>query len=151
MAVESPEFDLPPRTVRALTESMVVLPDGGDIYTVVGENGNGEYSVDAREGRCTCADHKHREVACKHQRRVAYAIGQEPIPGEIPRETIDNVLGTHTEEPVQVAVSDGGEIVIEAEERPEDCDCGELSEDVACWPCYRDGFDTTAGEEVKQQ
>lgn len=149
MAVESSEVDLPPRTVRALTESMVVLPEGGEIYTVVGENGNGEYRVDAKEGRCICADHKHREVTCKHQRRVAYAIGEEPIPGEIPREKIDSVLGTHTEEPVRVAVSDGGEVVAEPDERPEDCDCGEWNDglDLPCWPCYRDGFQDPANEE----
>jgi hypothetical protein len=43
--------DLEQRDVRALTEYMAVLPEGGDIYTVVGQNQNGEYAVDSRQ-RC---------------------------------------------------------------------------------------------------
>ena len=29
-------------------------------------------------------------------------------------------------------------------ERPDDCDCSEHfdSDDLGCWPCYRDGFET---------
>ena len=107
-----PEVDS--RTWRALTESMTVLPEGGDIYTVVGENGNGEYSVDTRESRCTCADYKHREVTCKHQRRVAYATGERPIPGSVPRDAIDELLGAHTDEPIRIATpATAGEEVVE--------------------------------------
>jgi len=152
MSSEAVQPEVDPRTWRALTESMTVLPEGGDIYTVVGENGNGEYQIDAREGRCTCPDHKHREATCKHQRRVAYATGDRAIPGEVPREAIDELLGTHTEEPVRVAASDGGAVVEEPAERPDDCDCGEWNDglDLPCWPCYRDGFDSpaSADEEV---
>jgi hypothetical protein len=145
---ESVQPDIAPRTWRALSESMAVLPEGGDIYTVIGENGNGEYQVDAREGRCTCPDHRHREVTCKHARRVAYATGDSTIPDEIPRESIDELLGSHTDEPVRVVVSDGRQVVEEPEERPDDCDCGEWNEglDLPCWPCYRDGFETPASE-----
>ena len=42
--------DLKPRTERALTECMTVLPDALDLFTVVGENGNESYTVDARAG-----------------------------------------------------------------------------------------------------
>lgn len=157
MAPETAVSELPPRALRALTESMVVLPEGGDIYTVVGENGNGEYQVDAREDRCTCPDHQHRNVVCKHRHRVAYATAERAIPGEVPREAIDEVLGSQTDEPVRVAVSDGGEVVKEPEtgERPDDCDCGEWNDgrELPCWPCYREGFDTpaTAVEEVAER
>lgn len=37
--------ELEPRDARALTECMIVLPEGGDVFTVVGENG-GTYGVD---------------------------------------------------------------------------------------------------------
>lgn len=81
------------RTERALTEYMTVLDEGGDIYTVVGENENGAYQVDARKGRCTCADHKHRNARCKHLRRVAFALGEEAIPSEV--DDVDPQLGDH--------------------------------------------------------
>jgi hypothetical protein len=31
-------------------------------------------------------------------------------------------------------------------ERPTDCDCSPLLEDIPCWPCYRDGFKKPAVE-----
>jgi hypothetical protein len=153
--------DVEPRTERALTECMTVLPEGGDIYTVVGENQNGEYRVDARKGRCTCADHKHRDARCKHLRRVAFATGDVPVPTGV--DDVDPQLGTHTdaqpfgerEEPV--VATDGGiidagddaEILDESDARPEDCDCGDWNADadLPCWPCYRDGFEEPASAE----
>jgi hypothetical protein len=142
--------DLEPRTRRALTEYMSVLPEGGDIYTVVGQNG-GTYTVDGREGRCTCPDHKHRSVRCKHQRRVAFATGQRPVPAGV--DGVDEQLGEHTDARPQTVASDGG--IIEAGDedtvlddgddngRPDDCDCGEWNHGLGlpCWPCYREGFD----------
>lgn len=79
------------RTHRALTECMTVLEDGPDLYTVVSESGS-EYNVDAREKRCTCPDHKHREAICKHIRRVAYATGEKEVPNIT---GIDPLLGEH--------------------------------------------------------
>jgi len=81
------------RTERALTEYMTVLDEGGDIYTVVGENENGAYQVDARKGRCTCPDHEHRNARCKHLRRVAFALGEEAIPSEV--DDFEPQLGDH--------------------------------------------------------
>jgi len=98
--------DIEPRTRRALTEYMSVLPEDGDIYTVVGQNGGGEYRVDAREGRCTCPDHKHRGVRCKHRRRVAFATGERPVPAGV--DDVDPQLGEHTDETPRRAASDGG-------------------------------------------
>ena len=138
-----------PRTERALTECMSVLPEGGDVFTVAGENG-GTYRVDGREGRCTCPDHKHRDVRCKHLRRVAFATGERAVPVGV--DGVDELLGEHTDGRPQVVASDGG--VIDAGDdgvildegddgRPEGCDCGEWNagSGLPCWPCYRDGFD----------
>jgi hypothetical protein len=73
--------DLEPRTERALTECMTVLPDAPDLFTVVGENGNESDTVDARAGVCSCKDFEYREPAggCEHLRRVAFATGGETI------------------------------------------------------------------------
>jgi hypothetical protein len=86
------------RDRRALTECMTVLPEGGDMYTVVGEN-DSTYQVDTRGGRCTCPDHEHRDVHCKHIRRATFATGQRPIPPQIDRDAVDDLLGEHCEGP----------------------------------------------------
>ena len=106
--------DVEPRTQRSLTEYMTVLPEGGEVYTVVGENGS-TYRVDGREGRCTCPDHEHRGVRCKHIRRVAFATGAEPIPGEV--DGVDELLGEHVDGERQVVATDGGQVVEPAGER----------------------------------
>jgi len=95
-----------PRTKRALTEYMSVLPEGGDVYTVVGQNG-GTYQVDGRTGVCTCADFEYRqpEGGCKHVRRVAFATGDEPIPAGV--DGVDEQLGEHTDG--QPVTADGGQ------------------------------------------
>jgi len=97
--------DLDARDVRALTEYMTVLDEGGDMYTVVGQNG-GTYTVDARGGRCTCPDHEHRGVRCKHLRRVAFATGADTVPASV--EDTDPQLGTHVEGGPKIAATDGG-------------------------------------------
>jgi hypothetical protein len=64
---------------------------------------------------------------------------------------VDEQLGANAPGP-QVATSDGG--IIEAgddgeildeqdpdDNRPDDCDCSPLFDDLPCWPCYRDGFE----------
>jgi hypothetical protein len=148
------------RTERALTEYMTVLDEGGDIYTVVGENENGAYQVDARKGRCTCPDHEHRNARCKHLRRVAFARGEEAIPSEV--DDVDPQLGDHVGgEPITaearadegavatdggiIEAGDDGEILDdENDDRPDDCQClDEYTDDdpLACWACYREGFD----------
>jgi predicted nucleic acid-binding Zn finger protein len=137
-----------PRTDRALTEYMSVLPEGGDVYTVVGQNG-GTYTVDGREEWCTCPDHEHRGVQCKHLRRVAFATGEGTIPAGV--DGVDPQLGEHTDETPRRAASDGGVVETtdttderdDGDERPSDCDCGDWNagEGLPCWPCYRDGFE----------
>jgi len=116
-AYESAEVestDVEPRTERALVEKMTVLPLDGDVYSVTTESG-AEYRVDGREGRCTCPDHEHRDVRCKHIRRVAFATGAEPIPGEV--DGVDELLGEHVNGERQVVASDGGQVVEPAGER----------------------------------
>jgi hypothetical protein len=149
--------DLEPRDARALTECMTVLPEGGDIYTVVGEHG-GTYSVDGREGRCTCPDAQYNlptedgRETCKHVARVTYAAGLRPVPAWVDTDAVDAHLGEHTDATPRVAVTDGG-IVADADtespdagERPADCDCGAWNDadgvTLPCWPCYREGFET---------
>jgi len=92
------------RDARALTECMTVLPKGGDIYTVIGQHGNGEHRVDAREDHCTCPDYQHRDPAggCKHRRRIAFATGERPIPAWVDDDAVDPLLGEHVD---NVAVS----------------------------------------------
>ncbi|RKS81529.1 SWIM zinc finger protein [Haloarcula quadrata] len=139
--------DLEQRDVRALTEYMTTLPLWGDVYSVTTESGS-EYRVDAFEGRCTCPDHDYREVRCKHIRRVAFATGNRPIPAWVDADEVDAQLGQHVEETPKVAATDGGVTLdsFGADDRPEDCDCAELSGDFPCWPCVRDGRRDLPGE-----
>ncbi|MXR51360.1 hypothetical protein GRX03_07055 [Halovenus sp. WSH3] len=83
MSSETTEQDIgpEPRTLRALTEPMSVLPEMGrakgaeDLYLVVSSSGK-EYLVDARDWSCDCPDATHRDVRCKHQRAVAIRTGR---------------------------------------------------------------------------
>jgi transposase-like protein len=45
-------------------------------YTVKSQNGNGAYSIlkDGSEWRCTCPDHVHRNVKCKHIWAVEFSL-----------------------------------------------------------------------------
>jgi len=116
------------RDERALTECMTVLPEAPDIYTVVGENQNGEYTVDARFGVCTCADYEYRTPAggCKHVRRVAFATGERPIPAGV---DVDPQLGEHVDGPV---ATDGGVAVQEGDaETDDECWCEDKD-----FPCF---------------
>lgn len=65
------------RTLRALLEYMTVIEDSDDAYRVVSESGS-EYRVDLTERTCSCPDHQHRGVACKHLRRVEFMTGDVP-------------------------------------------------------------------------
>jgi predicted nucleic acid-binding Zn finger protein len=155
------DTDLDARDVRALTECMSVLDEGGDVYTVVGENG-GTYRVDAREGRCTCPDAQYNlptddgRERCKHEARVAYATGDRPVPAWVDTDAVDPQLGAGVDATPQVAATDGGADIIDAGDegevlddegdtddgRPDDCECGawNADADLPCWPCYREGF-----------
>lgn len=110
------------RDIRALTEYHSVLGETGrargadDLYLVVSESGL-EYLVDARLGSCECPDHRHREVRCKHIRRVAYAMGDRPVPVWIDTDAVDPQLGEHVDATPRVAATDGGVIDDSADDR----------------------------------
>ena len=104
-----------PRTRRALEESLSVLTPQGTPVTdpdrtlvaVVSHSGN-EYRVDLRDGRCTCPDHKHRGVECKHLLRAAIALGREPIPQDtLAIVDADPNLGANAPGPA-ITAADGG-------------------------------------------
>lgn len=103
------------REARALSESMTVLADGGSMFTVVGENGNGEHRVDAKRDRCTCRDCQYNLPTddgrewCKHRERVAFATGKKAIPAWVDMDRVDDLLGDQlpNSQP-RVAATDGG-------------------------------------------
>lgn len=127
-----------PRTKRALRECMTVLPLGGDVYSVTTESGS-EYRVDARDGRCTCSDHQHRDVRCKHLRRVALAEGRRPVPEQL-LTVADDLLGAHADGP-RVVAADGGAVADE----PTPVDSAGDEYDVGCAECVRRSDGTLVG------
>lgn len=66
------------RDIRALSERMTVFAVAPGIFDVVGEGSM--YRVDLQDGRCECPDSLHRDVECKHERRVRFAIGAREVP-----------------------------------------------------------------------
>ena len=172
---DSDDQQIDQRDVRALTQYLTVLDDYGparaadSLYVVVSESGS-EYLVDTEGGVCECPDHQQRGVRCKHLRRVAFATGERPIPLWVRADAVDPQLGMHLSSGgPRVAATDGGvsrEVAeqvpdeeIDArsaraatsatEDRPDDCNCGPVTvgEELPCWPCYRDGFETVAPED----
>ena len=111
---EPPEIsELPDRTEAALTEVMSVLDDIGlargapDLFLVVSSSGS-TYLVDTWEGTCECPDDEHREVTCKHRRRVAFVTGERPIPGWVERGKLDDNFGDHVDGEPRFSATDGG-------------------------------------------
>jgi len=103
-------IDLEQRDVRALTEYLTVIPHGGDTYEVVSQSGS-SYSVDAREGHCTCPDYQRREPegGCKHSRRVRFETGREAIPDWVDPTAIPDDFAAHVDAtPVTGVATDGG-------------------------------------------
>jgi hypothetical protein len=149
------DTELSDRAVRALTEYMSVLDEGGDVYSVTTESGS-EYRVDAREGRCTCPDAEYNLAAgeqCKHELRVAFATGERAVPAWADTDAVDDQLGIHVDATPQVATDGGvidagdeGVILDEDEDggRPDDCECAPCLGELPCWACYREGFDVPA-------
>jgi hypothetical protein len=102
--------DLEQRSVRALTEYMTVLSEGGDIYSVTTESGN-SYRVDARKSRCTCKDYQYNlsdSEKCKHIRRYEFATGERKIPTWANDDAVDPRLGEHVDGNPRPVASDGG-------------------------------------------
>lgn len=86
--------DLEQRTVRALTEFLVILEDAPGLYTVYSEDGTERYSVGLELGACTCEDARFRdpEGGCKHLRRVRYATGEWELEDWVNLDAVDPAL-----------------------------------------------------------
>ena len=158
---ESTEIE--PRTRRALERAYSVLhtdgtPIGDDeeptVVAVVSGNSGRTHDVDVREERCTCEDHQYREAECAHLRRAKIALGRRPVPSAtLQAVDVDEQLAANAPDPV-VVTSDGGVLgaddgettSTDADERPDDCDCGDWKNGLGlpCWPCYRDGVEKLA-------
>jgi hypothetical protein len=71
--------ELPVEHARALTEAMTALPDAPGMFEVSSASGS-TYTVDVRQGSCTCPDARYRDRTCKHLLRVEYELGRRGLP-----------------------------------------------------------------------
>lgn len=138
------------RDRRALSQYLTVLEDidrvrgADDLYLVVSESGS-EYLVDMQEGACECDDHRYRGSKCKHARRIEFATGSRPVPGNADVE-VDPQLGEHVSGSPRLAMPDGGIVTTDADDDATDleatdedqdrCDCDELGGDLECVACF---------------
>ena len=109
--------ELEPRTRRALERVASVLHTDGtpiaadddpSMVAVVSGNSGREHTVDLREERCTCADHRHRGAKCYHIRRAEIAVGIRPVAtAELAAADVAGGLAEHAPGP-KVLASDGG-------------------------------------------
>ena len=95
----------------------------------------GAYTVDARHEVCECPDYEYNldgEGRCKHLYSALDATDQ------LPHQTFELVESVDE----RAVMADGGG------ERPDDCDCPPSADetDLACWPCFRDGYETARTE-----
>jgi hypothetical protein len=110
-AEERTDTELDARDVRALTECMSVLDEGGDVYTVVGQNG-GTYTVDPLLG-------EHVDAGPQ----VAVTDGGIVDAGD------DGEILTDGDD-----TDDGRPDAC-------DCGDWTADAELVCWPCYRDGVE----------
>jgi hypothetical protein len=102
------------RTVSALTEVMTVLDSIGrarnaeDLFLVNSGSGS-EYLVDTKTGSCECPWKQYNPgEECKHQKRVAFATGERPIPQWVDDDALDDQFGMHVDgEPRQAVACRG--------------------------------------------
>jgi hypothetical protein len=78
---------------------------------------------------CTCPAFEYQAGACKHMLSIAI---REPLLEAVSAEPTVKADGGLTVEKEEADHSD---------ERPEDCDCSPLFDELPCWPCYRDGYE----------
>jgi predicted nucleic acid-binding Zn finger protein len=59
---------------------MTVIEEARALFSVTTQSGS-EYTVDLREGVCSCPDYRNREPegGCKHLRRTRMVVGQVDI------------------------------------------------------------------------
>ena len=115
--------------------------EGGDVEVVNGSHDEPDehtYTVHVEgdiPSDCTCPAWEFQRGACKHMVSVAIR---------------ESVLEAVSAEPTVKA--DGGVTVEadttdDADDRPDDCDCTPLMDDLPCWPCYREGFEYPVNSE----
>nr|WP_282594786.1 SWIM zinc finger family protein [Halomarina salina] len=119
-------IDLSERDVRALTDYLLVVEEAPGVYDVYGEGGD-RYTVDRDTSSCTCPDAQYRGVECKHQRRVAFHVGEREIPEWIDLGAVDELLVSYlglddAGVPETRVATDGGEIIVAGDD-------GEILED----------------------
>ena len=80
MSSESVQPEVDARTLRAASEHMTVIEEAQALFSVTTQSGS-EYTVDLREGVCSCPDYTHREPegGCKHLRRTRIEVGQVDV------------------------------------------------------------------------
>lgn len=71
---QTERLDLDPRTIRALTQQIRVFGRSDGDVDVYSESGT-RYQVDTVAKTCSCPDHIHRGVLCKHIRRAMIESG----------------------------------------------------------------------------
>jgi hypothetical protein len=147
---EAWEFEIVGPQQIEVTNASYGFEKGDHRYIVTVEDRDGVFVPD----KCECpADQYNEEYSCKHRVAVA-TIGGPVVLGAAMVYTSDG--GSHSG-PITMADkirTDGGTDVrtdrdkhvdgdTGANNRPDDCDCGEWNEGLAlpCWPCYRDGFE----------
>jgi hypothetical protein len=102
------------RTVSALTEVMTVMDSVGrarnaDDLFLVNSGFGSEYLVDTRTESCECPWKQYNPgKECKHEKRVAFATGERPIPQWVDDEALDDQFGMHVDGEPRKAVADGG-------------------------------------------
>jgi len=115
---------------------------GGDVEVTNGSHENADdhtYTVHVESGipsDCTCPAWEYQPGACKHM--VAVAI-REPVLEAASREQPVRADGGVTLE--EFATTDDRD-----DDRPDECDCAELSGDFPCFRCYNEGRRDLPGE-----
>jgi hypothetical protein len=81
MALATTRESVGKRSLKALSEAMVVREVAPSLYAVTASSGR-EYRVDADLPACECDDWTYREPdgGCKHIRRVRFALGYDELP-----------------------------------------------------------------------
>lgn len=113
------------RAQRALTDIVAVEEYAPGMARVV--SWSDAYILDLRGEGCACPDKEYNDAPrCKHEHAARLATADAPTPF---------IVTDSLHEPT--AAADGGE-------RPQDCSCDGLDGELACFACFRAGFETAA-------